>query len=124
MGNRCIDHHHPDGNERNKGPKFHPLCNRTANNGHGNNRKGHLEDHKQNFRNGATQGIGGNTGQHELVQAANKGIAFAKGQGIANNYPDQTDHCGRNKTVRHGAEDVFLAHHTAIEQGQARNGHE
>ena len=49
--------------------------------------------------------------------------AAAERQAVGEEQPQDADQAGDGEARHHGVADVLLAHHAAVEQGEARNGH-
>ena len=58
------------------------------------------------------------------MQSADKTVAFAERQAIADDRPHDRDNSHKGKALHHGGQNVFLAHQAAIEKRQPRPGHQ
>ncbi|MNP31557.1 hypothetical protein D3C76_1246830 [compost metagenome] len=136
VGNRCVDQGEPDGHEDQHRRELHTLGKGTDDQRRGDDREGHLEGDEYRFREQRRrrgQARRGHAGEERLGQTANEGIEVdytllhtggIERQAIAVNHPQHTDQAGDRKALHHYREHVLGTHHTAVEQGQARDGHE
>ena len=131
MGDRAIDEDQPQPHEPEEGAELHAVGQRAGDQGRGDDREGHLEEHVDRFRNRARQR--GNAGelhrtQEQIAEAADPvvhalvGIG-GEGQAVADHHPQHGDQRGGAEALRQRRQHILLAHHAAIEQAQARNGH-
>ena len=61
--------------------------------------------------------------QEDAAQAADDGAARREGEAVADDQPEHRDQAGDGEALHDRGEHVLLAHHAAVEQRQARNGH-
>ena len=64
--------------------------------------------------------------QEEARHAADIGVhaaAVGEGERVADHHPQHGDEAGDGEALHDGGEHVLLAHHAAVEQRQARDGH-
>jgi hypothetical protein len=58
--------------------------------------------------------------EQQMLHAADQGVAFGEGDGVANPRPHQHGHAECGKAHHHGVEHVLRADETAVEQRQRR----
>ena len=126
MRNRHIDEDEPAGSKPDKGREPHAVGNRARDQCHCDDGKGHLIEHEQHFRDGrrkrARRFHAARTHERALKRAEPRPLA-GETQAVANCKPQEGAQSGANEALRHRGEHVLLAHHSAIEQGKARDGH-
>ncbi|MNZ66102.1 hypothetical protein D3C78_843140 [compost metagenome] len=133
---RCIHQGEPDAHEDQHRGELHPLGEGTDDQRRGDDREGHLEGDEYRLgeqRRRRGQARRRHASQEGFGQAADEGIEVdytllhtggIERQAIAVNHPQHTDQAGDRKALHHYREHVLGTHHTAVEQGQARDGHE
>ena len=61
--------------------------------------------------------------EEEAREVADIGVAVGEGDAVAGDHPDHRDQAADGEGLHQGRKDVLLAHHAAIEQREARDGH-
>ena len=126
MGNRAIDQQQPQPHQPQEGGKFHPVGQRARDQRRRDDREGHLKGGEHRFRNGAVLRADPQRLQEQIGKPADEAVgaaAILEGEAVTDHHPQHGDEAGRGKTLRQGRQHIFLPHHAAIEQAQARNGH-
>ena len=131
MGDGAIDQDQPQTHEPQEGAELHAISQGARNERRGNDREGHLEEHIDRFRNGTGQAghrVQAHRFQEQVGEAADPGIHARvrigrEGDGVADDHPQDGDQAGCAKALRQRRQHILFAHHAAIEQSQARNGH-
>ena len=62
-------------------------------------------------------------GHQHAGEVAEIGVPVAEGDAVPDNDPKYRDQTGDREALHHGGQQVHLADHAAVEQGQTRNGH-
>ena len=117
----------PQGEEDGHGAELHALGKGAGDQRRGDDGEHELVDHEGLFGDGGgVVGVGGeaHAAQEQVAEAADKGVAAAEGQRVADNGPENGDQAHHGEALHHGAEDVLLAHQAAIEESQSGAGHQ
>ena len=123
----AIDEQRPEREEDRHGAELHALGKGAGDQRRGDDGEHQLIDHERLLGNGGgVIGIGSeaNALQEEVLEAADKPVAVAEGQRVADDGPENGDQAHHREALHHGAEDVLLAHQAAVEERQAGAGHQ
>ena len=110
-----------------KAENFMPVGRGAADQRAGDDREGHLIGAEQHFRDGLGEGLTVSRPMPRRKigrEVADQRAVAAKGEAIADDEPEQRDDGRGREALRHGRENIFLAHHAGIEQRQPRQGHQ
>ncbi len=127
MTDRIVDHDGPEQGKDHEGGEAHPFGKGAGDQGRGDDGKHALIDHEYVLRDGG--GIGGagvraHGVQAEPGQAPHHPLQIgAKGHGIPQQHPLDTDHRDHDQALHESAQHVFAPDHAPVKEGQAR-GHE
>ncbi|MNP22910.1 hypothetical protein D3C76_1156000 [compost metagenome] len=133
---RRIHQGEPDAHEHQHRGELHALGEGTDDQRRGNDGEGHLEGDEHRLREqrgGRSEAVGGDTAEKRLGEATDEGIEVEhalfhtrgiEGHAVAVDDPENAHQTGDREALHHHREHVLGTHHTAIEQGQARDGHE
>ena len=141
---RRVDQQRPQRHEDAQRRELHAVGEGTHDQRRRDDRERHLEHHVDGLRDRRRhrrdvldarlqhEGLGvvalgdviGDAVQHEARQVADVGIARREGQAVAGDAPDDGDDAGDDEALHQRGEDVLLAHHAAVEQCQAWDGHQ
>ena len=136
VGNRCVDQGEPDAHEDQHRGELHTLGEGADDERRSDDGKGHLEGDEHRLREQrrrAGDAGRGHTRQEQLGQAAHKGVEVddacfhtrgVERHAVAVDEPQDGDQAGNGEALHHHGKNVLGAHHAAVEQGQAGNGHE
>ena len=111
---------YPEGGKDDVGLELEALGEAAGDQGHGDDGEHTLKGHKSLF-------VGRYADHSEFGQVADEAQAagaFAEGQGVAPQHPQHAHHADGGDGVHHCADDIFVAHQAAVEQGQARHHNE
>ena len=126
MGQRNIDEHEPAGGKQQIGRKPHPVGDGARHQRYRYDRKRHLVEHEQAFRNSLGCGIDavhGHADQKPAIERPEPGTVADEHQRITQHHPENRNDRYGCKALRHGGQHVLLAHHAGIEQRQPRYRH-
>ncbi|KWV88471.1 hypothetical protein PFLmoz3_01366 [Pseudomonas fluorescens] len=134
--NRRIDQGEPDSHEDQHRGELHTLSESTDDQRRSNDGKGHLEGDEHGFRKQRRRpgdAGWGDTRQERLAHAAEEGIEvdhtlFHTGgierDAVAVDNPQDADQASDGEALHHHRQNILGADHAAVEQRQARDGHE
>ena len=114
VGDRRVDHDRPDADEPQQGRELHAVGKRTGDKRRGDDGEGHLEDDEHGFGYGAVEGVHFHVAKHDFGKIPDKGVAFAEGEGIADDHPDDGGEAADGEALHHRRQDVLLAHHAGV----------
>ena len=126
MGDGRVVEDQPETAEGHDGGELDPIHHRSGHQRRGDDGEGHLEAHIDALGNRRRQRVGpadGHAVEEEAVQAADEAAAAGEGQAVADDHPEHRHQAGDAEALRHGVEQVHLAHHAGVEQRQAGNRH-
>ena len=131
MGDGAIDQQQPQRHEPHEGGELHAIGQRARDERGRDDREGHLEEHVDGFWNRRRQRVHRvqpHIAQQELVEAADElvcgGVRVRRQRdAVADHHPEHGDDAGGAEALRQRRQHVLLAHHAAIKERQARNGH-
>ncbi|MNP13378.1 hypothetical protein D3C76_1056570 [compost metagenome] len=130
---RRIDQGEPHRGEDQHGGELHALGEGTDDQRRGDDGEGHLEGDEDAFREGRGQAIHRQAIEEGLVQTTDEGAEVGytffhagriEGQAVTVNDPQDADQRGDGEALHHHRQHVLGAHHAAVEQRQAGNGHQ
>ncbi len=124
MGHGRIDQQQPKAAEQQHRREADPLDIGPDDQGGGDHREGGLEHEEGLFGDGPVQAGAGHAGQEALGQVADPQARAAEGQAVAHGQPQDRAEAGDGHAMGHDRQHVLGPHQPAIEQGQARQGHE
>jgi hypothetical protein len=104
----------------------HPVRHGARHQRHRDDRKRHLVQHEQRFRDRLRRCVDAfhrHADQEPAIQRADPGAVAHESQRIAERHPQDGDQRNRGEALRHRRQDVLLAHHARIEERQARYRH-
>ena len=126
MRERNVDEHEPADGKQQIGREPHPVGDRACHQRHGDDRKRHLVEHEQRFRNRLRRRIDavhGHPCEEPAIQRPKPGTVADERQRITERHPENRNNGHRCEALRHRRQHVFLAHQAGIEQRQPRYGH-
>ncbi|OQB96371.1 MAG: hypothetical protein BWX86_00802 [Verrucomicrobia bacterium ADurb.Bin122] len=121
-----IDDKHPEGTEEDDSRELHALGDGADGERRGDDREHHLVDGEEAVGDpGRVVGIGGHAdiAEEDVVESAEEGPAWGKGEAVADGPPQQADDAGERKALGKDGEHVFAADQPAVEECQAGEGH-
>jgi len=136
MCDRRVNQGEPDAHEDQHRGELHPLGERTDDQRWGDDRESHLEGDEHRFREQRRrtgQARRRDTGEERLAHAAEERVEIddallhaggVERNAVAINDPQDADQTGNGEALHHHGKNVFRANHAAVEQRQARDGHE
>ncbi len=131
VGDRAIDQDVPERHEQQEARELHPLGEGAGDQGRGDDGEGQLVAEEQELRQALGQAVGRvrpHAVQKDRIEAADEGLQgfgrHAEGQGVADDEPEHGDDGRDGHLLGDGGQDVLAPHHAAIEERQARQGHE
>ena len=122
--NRHIGERQPDHHEDQDRRETNALGERAHNQPDGNAGERALERHVNILIEAAHQRGQFNVFQHHPVEVTKERVTRAERQRVTVNHPKHADQCKRHGNLRQHGENVFATDQTAVEQRNARNGHE
>jgi hypothetical protein len=132
MGYRRIDEDCPKADKTQHGRELHPLRERPSDKRRGDDREGQLEHRVDRLRDRRRQRVGvadalgdvADDALHEgAVEAADERGPGPERQAVGADQPQNADQTGDGEARHHRVAHIFLAHHAAVEESEARNGH-
>ena len=126
VGKRNVDEHEPADGKQKIGREPHAVGDRTRHQRHRDDRKRHLVEHEQAFRNRLRRGIDAvhrHPREKPAIERPKPGTVADEDQRIAERHPENRNDGNRCEALRHRRQHVLLAHHAGIEQRQTRYGH-
>ena len=85
--------------------------------------EGQLRNHHA-FAERGSNGVRRDAFEEQLVQASDERVACCEGQGVAVEHPQDVNQRGHHKHLHQHRQHVLAADQAAVEQRQARNGHQ
>jgi hypothetical protein len=126
VGERNVDEHEPADGKQQIGREPHSIGDRACHQRHGDDRKRHLVEHEQAFRDRLRRRIDavhGHAGEKPAIERAKPGAVADECQRVAERDPENRNNGHGCKALRHCRQHVFLAHHAGIEQRQTGYRH-
>ncbi len=123
----AVDKERPEREKQGHGAELHALGKCAGDQGRRDDGEHELVDHVGLLGNGGgVVGVRGerDAAQEGVLEAADKHVAVAEGQRVADNGPENCDQAHHGEALHHGAENVFAAHQAAVEERQAGAGHQ
>ena len=132
MGDRRVDADRPQADEPEYGGELHALRERARDQRRRDDREGELEADVDGLGDRRGQRIGiadalrdvaHDVFQERSTESAEIWRALREGHAVGADHPEDRDQARDGETRHHGVAHVLLAHHAAVEQAEARDGH-
>jgi hypothetical protein len=126
MGDRRINAHAPQPDEPQQCRKLHPIGKGPTDQRWSDDRERHLKGHIDRFGDRLGQivdRVEAHPKQQEPARTPEKRRSFGKSEAVADHHPQHRDETGHGEALHYRRQDVHLADHAAVKQGQTRDGH-